>query len=135
MDYKIERVFHPYWVWEDFKNGMWNSTSKSERQQIIDICLYFMEDTDAFGTSMLAVVDEWPISCEHNLTSISNNRRAWIGQAASCMATGSPEDVTRAAWGMLSEEKKEKANKKADTAIELWEDRYRSKIHNQEVLF
>ena len=70
---------------------------------------------------MLRVVNEWPLSCEHNLTA-DCNRQAWIGQAACCLALGVPEDITREAWHMLTQSQQDEANRKADEAILVWEE-------------
>jgi hypothetical protein len=73
---------------------------------------------------MLKVIKQWPISCEHNLTDFSINRKAWIGHAACCLALNVPENITRMAWHHLTEKQQDEANEKARIAIKIWE-----KIH------
>ena len=73
---------------------------------------------------MMKAVNDWPISCEVNLTASSINQRAWLGHAGCCIAAGSPEDCTRLGWHMLTEEEQDKANAAADRAIEEWARRY-----------
>lgn len=75
-----------------------------------------------YGAWMMRVIAEWPISCEHNLTDVSQNRRAWVGHAAVCLAIGIPEDVVREAWGSLTDEQRRLANLQADKAIKAWEE-------------
>lgn len=70
---------------------------------------------------MLRVLPAWPISCEHNLTDLAQNRRAWIGHAACCLELACSEDVTREAWGHLTQGQRDAANAKASEAIATWE--------------
>lgn len=118
------RVWHPYWDWEDL--GMWESVPSGERRQLVERAFKFTGDYKLYGRWMLKVVEKWPIACEHNLTDIQMNRRAWIGHAACHMATNCPEDVTREAWGLLTDEQRDLANNKADEAIAIWEKKYES---------
>jgi len=80
-----------------------------------------------YGCWMMKALEMWPISCEQNLSHKSNNRQAWIGHAACFLAIGSPEDVTREAWWMLTDEQRDLANAQADIAIADFEKRYASK--------
>ena len=73
---------------------------------------------------MNRVVSEWNISCENALTDYSINRKAWIGHAATALALGCPEDITRQAWRFLTDEQQLLANKEADGAIKSWEYNY-----------
>lgn len=93
----------------------------AERAALLPLAIDFTGDANRYGAAMLRVTVEWPFSCEHNLTDIGQNRRAWIGHAACCLAIGCPEDVTREAWGHLSEQQREDANAKATEAILSWE--------------
>lgn len=93
-----------------------------------------MSDINLFSNAMIRVINEWKYSCEHNLTCVSSNRIAWIGQAAVCIATGAPESCTRAGWYQLEEKTRIQANKAAQIAIDLWESNYLSK-HKQMELF
>jgi hypothetical protein len=117
----LKQVFHPYWVWEDYINGMWRKESKEFELQWLPIAITFTGDHNKYGAAMIRVINEWPISCEHNLTDKSQNRRAWIGHAAVCLELGIPEYITRMAWHHLTEKQQIKANRKADIAIEKWE--------------
>ena len=123
---RLTRVYHPYWLWEEVDANMWGSVS--DRKSYLKKAIDFTGDHKKYGRFMLKVVEKWPFSCEHNLTDLSQNRKAWIGHAACAMAIGCPEDITRQAWGFLSEDQQEKANKKAEEAINLWEQNYLEKI-------
>ena len=77
-----------------------------------------------YGRYMLKVIEKWPISCENSLTNMDLNRKAWIGHAAVALAINCPESIVREAWGLLSNEQRLLANKKADDAIRAWERAY-----------
>ena len=47
-----------------------------------------------------------------------------MGHAAVALAIGCPEDITRAAWGKLTDEQQLLANKEAERAIQAWEHAY-----------
>jgi len=116
------RVYHPYWVWEEIDHNMWGSVKS--RKQFLTSAIEFTGDHVKYGRFMIKVVEKWKFSCEHNLTDLSQNRKAWIGHAACAMALGCPEDITRQAWGYLSDSQQVKANEKADIAIKIWEKKY-----------
>jgi len=64
---------------------------------------------------------KWPISVSVNLSNKKCNRRAWIGQAACCIAFGCNEISVRIAWGRMSLAQKNAANKIADKFINSFE--------------
>jgi hypothetical protein len=77
-----------------------------------------------YGRYMMRVVSEWPNSCLNALTDGNLNRKAWIGHAACAFALRCPEDITRQAWGLLSNEQRVLANRQAERAIQSWELRH-----------
>jgi len=81
----------------------------------------FTGDAERYGAAMLRVVREWRYSCEHNLSNLSQNRKAWLGHAACALEKGLCEDVVREACGRLTAEQQGAANAKAQQAIEEWE--------------
>lgn len=103
---------------------MWQKISDDDRPLMLQRAIAFTGDAELYGLWMIKVLDEWPISCEQNLSDRSMNRRAWIGHAASYLAIQSPEDVTREAWWQLSDAQRDAANAKADLAIKAWEEKY-----------
>lgn len=119
---KFKRVYHPVHDWEEIPANMWGEATdfKTALEQAIE----FTGDHEKYGKAMLAVTREWPISCENALTDYSLNRRAWIGHAAVAYALNIPEDITRKAWGMLTDEQRLLANKAADRAISEWSAAY-----------
>lgn len=117
----MKKKWHHYLKWEDFQSGMYRTLYGEEKKLFLDKAIEFTGDAELYGNWMLEVVEKWPISCEQNLTGTGGNRQAWIGHAACCLAISCPEDITREAWSGLTQEQQDKANAKADLAIQLWE--------------
>lgn len=117
----MNKIWHPYWAWEDYKAGMWRTVSGRDRSKLLRRAINFTGDAKLYGSFMRRVISEWPTACEHHLTDVGSNRKAWIGHAATCMAINCPEDITRSAWGYLSICQQDEANAEADAAIQLWE--------------
>ncbi len=117
----LKKIWHPYTLWEDYLNGMYRTVGGEERKQLLNVATEFTGNAELYGSQMLRVLHFWPIACEQNLSDIGINRRAWVGHAACCLATGCPEDITREAWASLTQLQQDEANAKADEAIRLWE--------------
>lgn len=66
-------------------------------------------------------------SDEHHLTDVGSNRKAWLGHAAACLAIQAPEDITRQAWGYLSQKQQDDANLQAEMTIKVWETKFEEK--------
>lgn len=120
---KIARVYHPYWEWEEVDAGMWSTVQNPDKY--LRMAIQFTGDHKKYGRWMMKVVREWVKSCENALTDRSLNRKASLGHAACAMAIGCPEDITRKAWGYLSDEQRILANREAERAISWWEYNYR----------
>lgn len=114
-------VWHHFKDWEEVPRNMWGSVS--HRSTWLTIAATFTGNPDLYGEWMMRVVDEWPKSCQHNLTK-PGDKRAWIGHAAVAMAIGCPEDIVREAWGLLTEDQRARANTKAQAAIDAWKEHY-----------
>jgi len=119
---KIPRVYHHYLDWEEIDYNMWGSVSN--RKDYLKKAIDFTSDHKKYGRFMQRVVKEWSVSCENALTDYGLNRRAWLGHAACALAIGCPEDITREAWGQLTDEQQLLANKEAERAIQSWENDY-----------
>lgn len=117
----MKRIYHSYEKWEETKAGMWRKPCGEERKQFIENCSVFMSNTAAFRAAMFRAIQEWPLSCENNLTAKNVNRQAWLGHAACCIAIGCPEEPTRAAWWTLTQRQRELADEAAAEAIAAWE--------------
>lgn len=114
----MERIYHPYWLWEEVDHNMWGDVSN--RKAALKKAITFTGDHKLYGRFMLRVVREWRYSCENALTDSSLNKKAWVGHAAAALAHGLPESITREAWGYLSHEQRVLANNEADRAIASW---------------
>lgn len=119
---RFERVWHPFENWEETGFNMWGDVE--DAKGFIEQAIAFTGDHKLYGEHMIRVTKEWPISCENALTDYSLNRKAWIGHAACALGIGCPEDITRKAWGFLTNEQQLLANTEADNAIRLWERGY-----------
>jgi hypothetical protein len=126
----MKQIYHNYTLWEDWLNGMWRKVTQSEENKMLPIAIEFTGNAEKYGNAMMRVINEWPITCEHNLTDNSQNRRAFLGHCAVCLQLGIPEYITRLAWHQLSQKQQDEANDKADYAIEQFEIKLKSKIYN-----
>jgi hypothetical protein len=123
----MEQIYHPYWIWEDYINGMWRKVSQKEHDKYLPIAIAFTGDYMEYGTSMINVVNNWKYSCEHNLTDTGINRLAWIGHAACCLKHNIPEYITREAWGYLTKKQQDLANNEAQKALDIWISKHENK--------
>jgi len=114
-----DRVYHPVNEWEEIEANMWGEVSN--RSAFLKKAIAFTSDHKKYGRFMIKVTTEWPISCENALTDKNLNRKAWIGHAATALALACPEDITREAWGHLTDDQRTLANREADRAISIWE--------------
>lgn len=132
MKPNLERVYHPYWNWEEIDHNMWGSVE--DTATYLRRVLKLTSDHRRYGRFMERVIHEWPVSCENALTDKNLNRKAWVGHAACALALACPEDIVRKAWGMLTDEQRTLANGEADRAIQAWENAYRQSIDLRGVL-
>lgn len=123
---KFKRVYRPYWEWEEVDANMWGEVAN--RTAALRKAVEFTGDHKLYGRFMERVIREWPNSCENALTDYSINRKAWVGHAAVALAHGIPEDITRQAWGELTDEQRLLANREAERAIQQWENRYAASL-------
>ena len=121
------RIYHHFNLWEEVDAGMWRFLPEKKKEKYIKKAITFMSDDMIFGLYMKRVIEKWKYSCEHNLTDLSQNRVAWLGQAACAMALTCPEDITRHAWSFLTLDQQQKADKKAEDCIKEWE-----RIHEEQ---
>lgn len=112
-------IWHPYWNWEEIKFNMWGDVDN--RKQWLDKAINFTGNHSLYGEWMMYVADDWKYSCEHHLTKLDTNRKAWIGHAAVAYAIQCPEDIVRQAWSYLDANQQQLANNEALKAIQYWE--------------
>ena len=128
---KIKRIFHRFEKCEEYKTNMWRMVPIEIRDDLQEYSRNLMIEHDVFEAVCKKVVDEWPFSCEANLTASSVNHQAWIGHAACAYNHNAPEDITRLAWRTLTEEQQDLANKAADKAIEYWRQKHIEKLKGE----
>lgn len=122
MQKQIKQVWHNVRDWEEVANNMWGEVL--DQNQALRAAIAFTSDHKLYGSFMKKVCNEWPVSCENALTDPYLNQKAWLGHAAVAMAHNIPEDITRKAWGYLTDEQKLLANKEAEREVLLWKERY-----------
>lgn len=110
----MQKKWHPFWMWEDFQNGMFDEPDDS----LIAACAELLCDQEGFYVAASEMVDSWPVAAEENLSNKRCNRRAWVGQATCCFRLRAPERTTRAAWGVMSVDDRIDANNTADRVID-----------------
>ena len=124
--------WRPYTEWEDWQAGMYRDATAAEREQLMQASAALLVDPHRLVAAMRSVTIEWRLAAEANLHEMPNNR-AWLGQAACCYAAGVPEELTRAAWGLLTDLQRTVANRVADQVIDEW--RHRTRRNPQMELF
>ena len=124
---RITRVYYPWHECEEFTSGMWEHVSGDEYLHCADRAHRLMAAPEEFKAAMARVLGLWPRSCEHNLTAIECNRRAWMGHAGCFVGVGSPEEPTRIGWHRLNKAEQDEADRVAQEVIDTWEDAYASK--------
>jgi hypothetical protein len=128
----MKRIYYPYWEWEDFINGMYETTSENE-SDLISLSENLLSNTELFRKSAIEMCDKWVKSTIVNLTNKNCNQRAWIGQASCCYSHKCPEYLTRIAWKNLNEETRRNADKIADQVIMIYKRKYEKK--NNQIYF
>jgi hypothetical protein len=119
----LKRKYHHYLKCEEYLTNMWKQIPIEKRDDAIQASKNLMLNIPQFTNAMKNVVDNWPFSCEANLTAAMNHQ-AWLGHAGCAFNHDAPEDLTRLAWAMLTEEQQDLANLAADEAKQYWVDNY-----------
>jgi hypothetical protein len=122
----MKRIYHPYWKWEDYKNGLYDLENYYDEQQTESMTYAAKEiltNSTYFLETALKVISEWHNAAEVNLSNNSRNRQAWIGQASCCYRLKIPEYITKYAWRLMTPEQQQEANRVADLAIKEWEEK------------
>jgi len=120
----MNRIYHPYDKWEDFKHGFYDNISGKNKQQLAVKVVELFENKENTERYMRMVVEQWPNSCEHNLSNLSMNRIAYLGQAACCIYAGVPCSVTMEVWSTVNQESRNEADRIAKEIIKEWEVKY-----------
>jgi len=117
----MEQIYHRYELWECHKHGFFNTKSKAGLDLKVIELFSNPKQTEIY---MQRVLKEWKYSCEHNLTNMSMNRVAWLGQAACCLYAIIPCEVTKQAWHLVSEDFRNQANLIAELIISEFDKNY-----------
>jgi hypothetical protein len=115
-----KRIFHTYEKWECFRAGFYATSMKGKsKEQCEREYAAFLADANVFRAGLEGVLSEWRHSCEHNLTNMSLNRIAWLGQAAACFSLGMPREF-RAGYLLLGVEQRDAADRLAHEYLNVW---------------
>lgn len=126
----MNQIYYPYNLWEDYKNGMYSVIFLDENL-LIDNATKVLSSKNLFDSICIELITAWPISAAVNLTNISCNRRAWLGQAACCFKYSVPEILTRVAWNKLTADQQKIANLVAEKHITNYENKFKTHGKNQ----
>lgn len=116
----MQRIYHHYLRWEDWRCGFYDNCSGDIKHDKINKVLEMFNDEKLTTEYMNKVIEIWKYSCEHNLTNESLNKIAYIGQAACCLYANIPNTVTMEAWSLLSKDVQDRSDKIAQTVIDKW---------------
>lgn len=116
----MKRIYHPYWLWEDYKAGFYDNCSGEIKKQLIQKGIEMFNSESLTIDNMLKVINEWKYSCEHNLTNESMNKIAYIGQGACCLYSKIPSKVTMEIWNKLEKEVQDRSNNIAIEVLNIW---------------
>jgi hypothetical protein len=117
----MKRIYHPYWLWEDYKAGFYDNISGRNKVELGNYVIELFSNPELTEVYMSKVIQEWKYSCEHNLTNISLNRIAYLGQAACCLYKSIPSTITMEYWNKVDKTHRDKADEIAKLIIEKWE--------------
>ena len=117
----MERIYHRYENWECFKAGFFRNVSGEEKKELAKKVIELFEDSKQTELFMKKVIENWIYSCEHNLTNLSLNRVAWLGQSACCLFAKIPYSITMENWRFVSEPKRIEACEIAERLIKDYE--------------
>jgi len=118
----------PYTEWEDWQRGMYRDIPTSQAASYVADAVHLLSTPHRLAAAMRDVTMRWATACDVHLKHEPNNR-AWLGQAACCLACDVPEELTRKAWCKLTEAHQAAANKVADAVISEW--RFRKRRRSQ----
>ena len=118
----MKQRYHKYTEWEDYKNGMYDSSNI--RLEFVELSKNLLSNPKEFKRIGVEMFRDWLKASQNHLTNKNSNRRSWIGQAACSYKHNSTESETRKAWNELETNTKIKANLIADEIIKQYEAEY-----------
>jgi hypothetical protein len=131
MIFNMDRIYHTWDKWECYKAGFFepNAPSGMSDEDCESLYAVLLKDIDEFKRIMLLIIDEWPNSCEHNLTNERMNRIAWMGQSALCYKYRIPARY-RGGYNLLTEQEQQSADQAALDVINAWMERNSYPAHS-----
>jgi hypothetical protein len=121
MSQTINKIYHPFWLWEDYKAGFYKSCSKKDKEEKKHLVSNMFSDYGLTMCYMNKVVNTWFFSCEQFLTNESINKVAYLGQAACCLYGGVPNLITMNVWSSLDDNIRDRSDFLAKRIIKKWE--------------
>jgi hypothetical protein len=118
---ELARIYHNWEKWEDYKFGFYETSSVKNKDFLIQKVIELFSNHKNTEFYMDRVIKEWKNSCEHNLTNLSLNRIAYIGQAACCIYAKVPFQITMNAWNKVDINFRIIADSIANKKIKEWE--------------
>ncbi len=117
---KADRKYYHYVELEETNAGLWRRTVGEERKRHIENAADLMRCSVEFQDAMRQALVDWPKSCAAAFTADAVNHIAFLGHAGCCVAVGSPEEATRAAWHTLTKAEQDEANAAAALVLREW---------------
>lgn len=117
----MQRIYHRYELWEDWKNGFYWNDSGLNKQQLKEKAIEFFCSKKLVRKYMSLVIEKWPYSTQHNLSNEAMNRVAWLGQSACCFYCKCPSTITMEIWREVPEECRNEADRIALEIIKKYE--------------
>ncbi|MBT7497762.1 hypothetical protein HN662_05515 [Candidatus Woesearchaeota archaeon] len=119
----MKRIWHNYSKWEDYQNGMYNTTTKyteKEQEDMAKKVRDLLSNPELFYKTAKEMINKWSIAAEQNLTIASRNHESWIGQASCSYAHKIPEKITKYGWKLMKVSEQCEANMVAQRVIDEW---------------
>ena len=120
----MDRVWIPYYLWEDYKSGFYKSECIFDKEEQIKLSQELLKNKKEFENILKKIIKEWQYSCKHNLTNESLNKIAWLGQAACAYKYKISNDISREGYNLLTKKEKQEADKIAEKIYTRWETEY-----------
>jgi hypothetical protein len=118
----MKRIYHPWDKWEDYKHNFYGGVRDDyPRDNTLKLYADFLRNLPAFEAALKTITSEWKYSCEHNLTNISMNRIAYLGQASCALTYGVPHSLSMGGYNLLTDEEKIAADAMAQKYLSIWE--------------
>lgn len=118
---KMNRIYHTWDKWECYPAGFFevNAPKGLTDDDCVNLYKELLQDIPEFKRIMRLIIQEWPNSCEHNLTNDRMNRIAWMGQASLCYKYRIPARY-RGGYNLLTEDEQRNADEAALEIINEW---------------